>query len=365
MNALLRGGFVVQHRVGLLVAAIGIAALAACGGGGGGGRSAPPSVPAPPLTAPTSAPAPTLQSVSGTVVSIPQGSYGTAASPQVPLAGATVVIGNALIEGATLPPTLPGNDVVATSDATGRFSAKVGQPAPPPATPSLYTFVLPYKNVFNVVQPSSGYFVMVFPAGADGLSAGKHLPVHTFVAVTANGSLGTFRSTTASVDEAGWLQQANLDRGAKGQLPTVFDENAQEKARQHANDMLVEFALCDYNLANQGPQTQYDLLGGLGQDLSNIAISGGQPTTVSSFWHQVEATFVAGGSLAPPGNYHYENLEYPKNLWMGLAVATGPWTPYPGEQYYAGDMESINLVDPVSTVAAADSCPAGIVANES
>lgn len=353
-------------------------ALAGCGGGGGGPAPTAPAQPTVPIASPTVAPPILTQAVSGNVVSIPVGTYGAAAAPQTPLVGATVVIGPALIQSATLPAVLPGGDVIAITNTIGSFSTKLNVlPAAPPYVPpggpgtvtNPVTFVPPAKNVFNVQFPAKGYYVMVFPAGADGKTTGTQLPVHAFVAVGSNGALGTFRSTTPSVDEAGWLLQANLDRGAKGQVPEFLDESAEEAARQHAAEMAVgNDAGCDYNAQNEGPLTRYDSLGGLGEDLSNIAGYGGPPSTTTAVWHAIEAGFVAEGGNPPPGNYHYETLTLPYAIWFGLAIATSPFPAGgPGGIYYAADMENVNVTNPntLSYDVAANSCPPGIVANGS
>jgi hypothetical protein len=345
--------------------ALAYAALLLAVGCSGGGSNPPTPAPTPTPT-PTPTRTPVSVAVTGAVVAIPLGSYGTSA-PQTPLSGATVVVGNTLIVGPTVPPSLPGSDVAAKTDASGHFSAKVGAPIAPPSGPSLYTFVLPNTNVFNFTPPKSGYFVMVFPSGADGESVGVQLPAHTFAAVT-NGSLGTFRSTVASSDEAGWLNQANLDRAAKGQTAVYFDEYVQEAAREHADQLVSETSLCDYSPTNQGPQTRYDFLGGLGANRSNIAILGTvSATDATAFWQAVETAFVGEENIPPPNNYHYAALMFPSNVWMGVAVSSAPWSPGgPNGTFYGADQDNINLITGAAyQIVSVTDCPTGITINGS
>lgn len=202
-----------------------LVSFAACGGGGG--STPPPPVGSPSTApgtpqasaAPTASPSSGVTALSGTVVSIPQGTYGASASPQTAISGATVVVGSVPVLGATAPPSAPAGDTIGTTNASGVFSLTPPQAAAAPT--SAAPFVYPVANVFNVTPPSKGYYVSVFAPGVDGKSANEPMPYHGFLAVTS-GSVGTIRVTTASPTESAFLADVNAFRASVSAQPLTL-----------------------------------------------------------------------------------------------------------------------------------------------
>lgn len=287
--------------------------LTACGGGGGG--SSPSSViPPSPISTPTPiatlAPAP----LTGKIVVIPSSSYGPNA-PQSPLSGAVVIVGRTLIIGATPPPTLPAGDVQTTTDALGNYSVLPASAPTAPDTSPDAAFAIPGLNLSGFTPPTSGYYISVFAVGADGKSANVPLPVHAFSAVT-NNTLATQHVTTASVDEAANLAYLNASRvKANAAAPVlIFDEIAQETAREHAQDMAANKIMCHYDMKNVGPESRYLRMMGLGGDWENAGY-GGVNTPQNVF------AFINDWSISEgPGGPHYENIIATAHRWAGVAT---------------------------------------------
>ncbi len=147
--------------------------------------------------------------VTGRVYQIPRDMYGDNTEFHV-VPGAVVIVGPEPVRGATPPPVLPAHDVRAVTDEDGVFRATVSVA---PIVPPPGTFDPPASNVPSVVLPASGYFVEVFPPGADGASVDRRIPNHAFAGLRAT-SLGTFRVTPASPQEAGVLATINRSRRA-------------------------------------------------------------------------------------------------------------------------------------------------------
>lgn len=351
---------------------IAFVALTACGGGSGG-SSAGGSGPVPVVPTPSPTPIPTVApaSLAGTVVAIPQGTFGTSASPTGPVGNATVIIGSTPVTGATPPTSAPAGDIIVTTSTSGTFTAT---PPTGPETPTSPTIVLPANNVAGATVPAKGYYVSIFAAGTDGKTAGAPLPYHGFVAA---GSGLTFRITTASNDEAAFLAQVNSDRASQAGLmtPLIFDELAVEAARQHAAEQVNNpgFNGCHYNPANQGPNTRYALLGALGSDIENL---GGYGHQISNYngapqaepsntqvWQSAEAGWVSEKST---NGGHWMALSRLNATSAGLAVSSKPTvtgTNYDFEA--AADLEVIASGDTSQFSATNAGCPAGITANNS
>ena len=310
-----------------------VVSLAACGGGGGGSSApvpiATPTATPPSGTTPTPTPTPgsgttptappsitptaTPAAIAGKIVSIPAGSYGGAAL-QLPLSGAVVIIGPTLILGATPPPTLPAGDVQATTDALGNYVVSI---AAAQIAPNLSNglFLRGSADASGVTTPTLGYYVSVFANGADGKSANAPLPVHAFSAV-ANNVIATQRVSSASNDEAGYLAALNAARikANPSALPMIFDENAEEAARQHAQDEAAKNYICHYDQNAAGPQSRYLRVFGLGADNENVGFASGNPqqayTAIIQLWL----------SEAPNGG-HYLNITDATRAWAGVTTA--------------------------------------------
>ena len=352
-------------------------ALAACGGGGGGGGSSSPAMPPAPVSgvptasptptgipgptatptptlAPTPSPTPAPAAIGGKIVSIPAGAYG-ASAPQVPLAGAVVIVGPTLILGATPPPTLPAGDVQATTDASGNYSVTIAAAQVSPDASPNALFVIPGQNLSGVTPPTRGYYISVFATGADGKSPNAPLPVHAFSAVVANG-VATQRVTTATVDEAANLAYLNAARvKANPAAPMLtFDESAQEVAREHAQDEAANKYYCHYDRANVGPESRYLRMLGLGSDGENWGIAGGSS---QSAYSAIINLFMSEG----PGGGHYDNIVGSTRLWAGVTTAIEA----DGLTQHTDD----ELIVPHTTVqfiyGTSSGCPSGTVANNS
>ena len=328
------------------------ALLTSCGSGGGGTSS---SSTIPPVGASTPTPMPTLTPVpvTGKVVAIPAGSYGPTAT-QSTLSGAVVIVGPSLVIGATPPPTLPSGDVQATTDASGSYSVSLATAPVVPNAATNAAFIVPGLNLSGFTPPTSGYYISVFAVGADGKSANTTLPVHAFSAVT-NGTLVTQRVTTATVDEAANLAYLNAARvKANPAAPVlIFDESAEETAREHVQDMAANKFLCHYDLKNVGPYSRYLRMSGLGVDGENVGFgSAGAP--------QAEyATMVDREIAQGPGEGHYENIINANNLWAGVSTAANS----------LGNISTDDeLISPHATFFGTYTslyCPTGILANGS
>jgi uncharacterized protein YkwD len=335
------------------------ALLAACSGGGNTAQFAGATygvAPAPGATA-SATPIPGPVNVSGTVVSIPVGTYG-ASAPQTPLAGAVVVIGPTLVLGATPPPLAPAGDVMTTTGPGGTYSATVANgPAAPVSTQA--TYVYPVNDLSGVTPPLSGYYVSVFASGSNGTAAGAPLPVHAFSGVGVGGALATQRVTIASPDEANFLALVNLNRTTANPLalPLIFDETAEEAARLHANDEATNAYYCHYDTQNRGPSSRYLGLLAIGQDDENIGKTSGDDAPTS--YTTVEAQFMAE---APTNGGHYTNIIDSTHAWAGLAVVVAD----PTDQYVDQEFVSPHGTGPyIYANFAGSSCPPGIVANNS
>jgi uncharacterized protein YkwD len=337
------------------------AALAACGGGGntssfGGTTFAVGSGGATP--SPTATPIPGPVTVTGSVVSIPAGAFGAAASPQTPLAGAVVVIGPTLVLGATPPPVVPGGDVMVTTSASGTYSATVAS-GPAPSLDAQSTYDFPLNNLSGVTPPANGYYVSVFAAGSDGKSAGMPLPVHAFSGVGAGGVLATQRVTTASADEANFLALVNSDRTTANALalPMIFDESAEEAARLHATDEATNNYYCHYDTLNHGPGSRYLALLALGQDNENIGKTSG--TDAPGSYTTTEAAFMAESST---NGGHYTNIIDSTHAWAGVStIVAGPTAQYVDQEFVSPHGTNPFVYPNFS----GSLCPAGVEPNNS
>jgi uncharacterized protein YkwD len=337
------------------------AVLAACNGGGntnqfsGATLGAGGSIVSGGGATPTPIPGPV--NVTGSVVSIPAGTFGPGA-PQTALAGATVVIGPTLVLGSTPPPIAPLGDVIVTTGAGGTYSATIASgPAAPVSSQAAY--VSPVNDLSGFTQPANGYYVSVFAPGSNGSSAGAPLPVHAFSAVGVGGALATQRVTTATNDEANFLALVNLNRTTANPLalPMTFDEGAEEAARLHASGEANGAYYCHYDAANRGPGSRYLGLGNIGQDDENIGKTSGDDATTS--YTTVEAQFM---SEAPTNGGHYTNIIDSTHAWAGVAVLVAD----PTDQYVVQEFVSPHGTNPyIYPIFAGSQCLPGIFANNS
>jgi len=310
-------------------------AVEACGGGGGGGSNQPPGpipsastpgysagVGTSPLPAPSPSATASGTTVAGSVVLIPNDGFGPFVilgytyafdSAGSPLSGATVIIGPVPIVGATPPASLPAGDVSTKTTATGAFSVNVPTP---PASPALSEpFVIPTYNITNFAPPSTGYYVEVFGAGADGLTAGMPLPLHSFRAASTSLALHVTTSTGA---ESAALAAVNSDRASNaGSGPLIFDEAAEEAARLHAYDEANNGYYCHYDLHNVGPSSRFLNVAGLGLTGENLAMPGSGVTSAGQAFAVAEAQFLSEKSAS---GGHYEDLVDGAHVWAGLAA---------------------------------------------
>lgn len=333
------------HRTFYAAAALSSSAfLTACGGGGG--SSAGGGIP----STPTPTAMPTVYAASGTVVSIPQETYGASASPQNVMGNATVVISTMPVNGATPPASAPAGGVMVQTKGDGTFSASVT--AAPIAPPS-GTFVPPSTNLSGFTAPTSGYFVAVFATGVDGVSANAPLPYHSFLAA---GAIGTIRVTTASAAEAGFLADVNAFRSSKRAQPLIFDELAEEAARLHAADEgKTPTYYCHFDRSNHGPQSRYLGFGALGVTGESVALIGGSSSTAYAV---ADGQFEAEGA----GGSHFDNLVNTRNAWAGLAQFVGA----DSNSYIDQELVTPNYFSADTyPVFAGSNCPSGTTANGS
>jgi uncharacterized protein YkwD len=312
----------------LAVFAAALLAAVGCGGGGGGTSPSPSvSTTTPPSGGTTPTPTSTASTgsgnVAGTVVQIPSDAYGPATIAGVtyqsadittttPLVGAMVIIGPVPIVGATAPATLPTGDVSATTNASGAFSASVSVAPAAPATSE--PFLIPADNLTGFTPPATGYYIQVFGASADGQTAGTLLPLHRFV---ASGTSIALHVSTISAAEAGALVAVNSDRATNGAGALTFDEQAEEAARLHANDMAAQGYLCHYDTHNVGPASRYLQAGAIG--LTGESLEDDIAANATVAFQVAESTFMAEKTQSPPGSHYTNNVDV-AHLWAGLAA---------------------------------------------
>jgi len=282
-----------------------------------------------------------------------------------PLSGATVIMGPTQIIGATPPPTLPAGDVSTVTNSNGAFSATIpAAPIAPVLTPDysntpIATLVIPTYNITNFTAPATGYFVEVFGAGTDGVSAGVPIPLHAFLAASTPMNL---HLTSAASAEASALALVNADRLSNaGASPLTFDEAAEEAARLHARDEAVNSYACHYDQHDVGPVSRYLNVGGVA--LTGEALAGSTTTSTLAAFQQAESTFLAEKSLTPQGQ-HYLNLMDSSHVWAGLAADLSmSLNAYDVDYELISPPNSIDSV--VGTTYQIDGCPASISANGS
>jgi uncharacterized protein YkwD len=345
--------------------------LSACGGGGGGAPTPVASSAATTTTgSATPSPGATVSPGTAQATAAPAASTlaGTVFSDSAALANATVVVGPVPIVGATAPAMLPSGDVATTTTAGGAFAVTtaVGASAPSASEP----FVVPPDNILGTVPPASGYYVEVFAAGGDGMSAGTVVPLHRFVAAS---SALTLMTTTIAAAEASALTAVNADRASFGATPLTFDAVAELVARAHATGEVTSGTTgyyCHYDTHNVGPTSRYLAAGGLGLTGENLGMPGSGVTSSTYAFQVTESATLAEQSLTPPGG-HFLNLIDTAHRWAGLAAIAVPATNtvFTGG-FYAVDYELVtpNAVDTVVGAGGypnASTCPAGTMVNDS
>jgi uncharacterized protein YkwD len=341
--------------------------LSACGGGGGAAPTSTASyagitaTPTPGVTVSPGIAQATASPAAGTIA-------GTVFADSVVLANATVVIGPVPIAGATAPAIVPSGDVATTSTASGAFAVT---PAVAASSPSASEpFVVPPDNILGTVPPATGYYVEVFAAGGDGMTAGTIVPLHRFVAASSSLTLTT---TAIAAAEASALAAVNADRASSGATPLTIDAVAELVARAHATDEATSSTTgyyCHYDTHNVGPSSRYLAAGGLGLTGEAIALPGSGVSSAAYAFQVAESSILAEKTETPPGG-HFLNLIDTAHRWAGLAAVAVPSTNtvFTGG-FYSVDYELVtpDAIDAVVGAAGypvTSTCPAGTVVNGS
>jgi uncharacterized protein YkwD len=274
-----------MKRLGVTVLVV---TLSACGGGGGtvpagGGGSTPTPTPAPSASPGISATGRVVDYASGT-----------------PIAGAVVVAGASLVQGATPPPTVPAGDAQTMTGSDGSFSLPV---------------------------PLGAGNLMVFASGYIAL----HAP-ETFS--TGANTLGTLKVSTETADDAAWLAAINQDRATYGAAPVILDERLTEATRLWDAYEAANGRYGDSDpLAPVPYKNSISVYGSLGG--YNIAVSqNGAGDSAASSGVDAEAAFRSEGPAGP----HFSTIIFPSARWAGLARVqcqgvAGTTCPFPGVSY--------------------------------
>jgi uncharacterized protein YkwD len=332
--------------------------LSACGGGGGAAPTSTASyagitaTPTPGVTVSPGIAQATASPAAGTIA-------GTVFADSVVLANATVVIG---------PLPIAVLDVATTSTASGAFAVT---PAVAASSPSASEpFVVPPDNILGTVPPATGYYVEVFAAGGDGMTAGTIVPLHRFVAASSSLTLTT---TAIAAAEASALAAVNADRASSGATPLTIDAVAELVARAHATDEATSSTTgyyCHYDTHNVGPSSRYLAAGGLGLTGEAIALPGSGVSSAAYAFQVAESSILAEKTETPPGG-HFLNLIDTAHRWAGLAAVAVPSTNtvFTGG-FYSVDYELVtpDAIDAVVGAAGypvTSTCPAGTVVNGS
>jgi hypothetical protein len=231
-------------------------------------------------------------------------------------------------------------------------------------------FVVPPNNILDVLPAAAGYYIEVFAAGSDGMSAGTILPIHRFV---SGGSPLSLSTSTIASSEAAALAAINWDRGANNAPALIFDATTEAVARAHATDEASRSSgayYCHYDTRNVGPSSRYLAAGGIGLTGENLAFPGSGVTTATAAFRDAESSFLSEKSAMPPGG-HFVNLVDASHVWAGLAAVGVPLTDavFSGG-FYAVDYELVSPDPRSSTIASAGypvavTCPPGTVVNGS
>ena len=288
------------------------AAVAACGGGAGGGGGVTPAAPSP-----ASTPMPLQAVVTGRVFDCLWSNAPTTGvilcGQGSPIGGATVVIGPAVVAGATPPAVLPGTDVETTTAADGTFSfsnapagtayAMVFPPTGNPHAP----FHVRLGNVYN------GAAVYPIPVAGSAVTYAIPLSVPTAVELTwlnaACGSSG--------------VCGMNADRATSAAPPLVLDELLLEALRNwtivQANTPFGGDPPNPY--VSKVASTPGDLLGIRGGQYGGqgrIIETGGPVLNASPL--DGEANFETE-ALTQPAGPHWQAIVTPGYAWVGLSRA--------------------------------------------
>jgi hypothetical protein len=257
-----------MKRLGVTVLVV---TLSACGGGGGtvpagGGGSTPTPTPAPSASPGISATGRVVDYASGT-----------------PIAGAVVVAGASLVQGATPPPTVPAGDAQTMTGSDGSFSLPV---------------------------PLGAGNLMVFASGYIAL----HAP-ETFS--TGANTLGTLKVSTETADDAAWLAAINQDRATYGAAPVIMDERLTEATRLWNAYEAANGRYGDTDPSAPPPYltsiTLYNTLGVYSVPVSQNGTGGG-PTSTGA---DAEASFRTEGPNGP----HFSTIINARARWIGLGKA--------------------------------------------
>jgi hypothetical protein len=275
-------------------------------------------------TLPPSAIAAAPQTVSGAVRDLGAQRYAADGGvPGDPIAGATVIIGNVLVLGVTVPSAIPRGDIAATTGADGTYTV-------------------------------SGYdrrgttYVMVFPPAADG-----HLSLHGRADIT-DGKMRPLYLYQPSAVEQAELSRINSDREETIARLLIPDEIAFETARAHADFMAtnayyqhcIPAASCfvvptfatsspaQFAPRYSSPNDLYTALGGA-LDVAahanwseNFYVAWPASNVSTASWQAADAWFMAekcnldkscpNGPIVGGITSHYENIVNQRHIWVGL-----------------------------------------------
>lgn len=281
-------------------AAATVAALAACGGGSSN-AAGPPST-----TTPSASPTTSAQGVVRDLGAQRYANDGNAAG--APIAGATVVVGPTLVDGATPPATYPTGDAHTTTQSDGSYTLAgfaTGTPT--------YAIVLP-------------------PVGD------PHVASHALAKLGVTQTLYLYAPSTAETAE---LTQINLDRSNNAAGPVLFDEIAFETARAHADFMATNgyYAHCipmsncapgvgipptSFPPQYASPDDLYNFLGGALQ-LAPAANHTENFAFNVTTWSVADGLFMAEKGTADQS--HFDNIVFPTHSWVGLGGNPSPQPP--------------------------------------
>lgn len=303
--------------------------LAACSGGGSGLGPAPSPTPAG-SASPSSSGNVTgaVYDLSSYTAGVSGGGVGWSVLPNGspapgvnPVSGAVVVVGGTLVTGATAPPSLPSDDVMAVTNSGGAFALSTAA--------------------------TGAQYIMVFPAASDKVHAAA---IHrTTTLVAGKNALPTQLMAAVTSDEAAWLTQVNADRAANGAAPLVFDEALLESARYWANFMgttgyfnhCIPASSCGGGSATPPPgAAPQDATPATRDAYFNAYFGGWGENIAAGFgdWQGAESAFMAEKANCPgdtavgcpfsESTGHFLNIVDQSYLWVGLGEATGGAAPY-------------------------------------
>jgi hypothetical protein len=276
-------------------------ALAACGGGGGGGGSTGP-IPGTPQ--PTATPA-VLGNAAGRVLDLDNGN---------PIPGATVVIGNTTIVGATAPATLPGDDKTAATANDGTFTISnlnLGTRTYACGGTGSGDGYCTGTTVTNVA------FIEIFTS--------DHITLHGYAKIAAgSNAIADLKVTKPTAADTARLAKVNQYRNTTNAPPASLDEYLTEGARFFVNYTpptgAVEGTDPDQgpNGPNFSPNSRYHSRGGYLPNSDYENIGGGSCLGNGGSLTSPEDDFYIEGTTGG----HYQHMMDPTHVLVGFAETT-------------------------------------------